>query len=92
MEQLQSTLSKADEAMVSLNDIMAKAGSGEGTLAQLLNDKKLYNNLEMTSKNLSLLLQDLRLNPGRYVKVSVFGGKNKDPYVKPENDPAFEKN
>ena len=45
----------------------------------------------MTSKNLSFLLQDFRLNPSRYVKVSVFGGKNKDPYVKPENDPAYEK-
>ena len=65
--------------------------SGDGTLAKLLNDKALYNNLELTSKNLSLLLQDLRLNPSRYVKVSVFGGGNDDEYVKPEDDPAFKK-
>jgi len=92
IEQLQGTLQNADKAMSNLDGLLTKAGSGDGTLAKLLNDKELYNNLEMTSKNLSLLLQDLRLNPSRYVKVSVFGGKNKDPYVKPEDDPAFKKN
>ncbi len=92
IEQLQETLVNADKAMKNLDGLLIRAGSGDGTLAKLLNDKELYNNLEMTSKNLSLLLQDLRLNPSRYVKVSVFGGKNKDPYVKPEDDPAFKKN
>lgn len=91
IEQLQGTLQNADNAMTNLDGLLTKAGSGDGTLAKLLNDKELYTNLEMTSKNLSLLLQDLRLNPSRYVKVSVFGGKNKDPYVKPEDDPAFKK-
>jgi phospholipid/cholesterol/gamma-HCH transport system substrate-binding protein len=90
IKQLQTTISGADDMMKNLNSLIAKASSGDGTLAKLLNDKKLYNNLEMTSKNMSLLLQDLRLNPSRYVKVSVFGGKNKDKYVKPENDPAFQ--
>ena len=92
IEQLQGTLSNADKAMTNLDNLLTKASSGDGTLAKLLNDQKLYTNLEETSKNLSLLLQDLRLNPSRYVKVSVFGGKNKDPYVKPEDDPAHKKN
>lgn len=92
MTQLQGTITNADAAMNNLNSLMTKASTGDGTLAMLLNDKELYNNLESTSKNLSFLLQDFRLNPSRYVKVSVFGGKNKAPYVKPENDPAFEKN
>lgn len=92
MTQLQGTITNADAAMTNLNSLMTKATSGDGTLSMLLNDKELYNNLESTTKNLSFLLQDFRLNPSRYVKVSVFGGKNKDPYVKPENDPAYEKN
>ncbi|MFT4535584.1 MAG: phospholipid/cholesterol/gamma-HCH transport system substrate-binding protein [Saprospiraceae bacterium] len=91
IKQLQGTITNADAAMKNLNALMSKASNGDGTLAMLLNDKDLYNNLESTSQNLSFLLQDFRLNPGRYVKVSVFGGKNKDPYVKPENDPAYEK-
>jgi len=92
IEQLQGTLSNADKAMQNLNGLLTKASTGDGTMAKLLNDKELYTNLEATSKNLSLLLQDLRLNPSRYVKVSVFGGKNKDPYVLPEDDPANKKN
>ncbi|WP_108803158.1 MlaD family protein [Aquimarina sp. Aq107] len=55
---------------------------GKGTAGKLLKDDKLYNNLEDASKELELLLQDLRLNPTRYVNISVFGKKNK-PYVKP---------
>lgn len=92
MTQLQGTIANADAAMQNLNALMTKASTGDGTLSMLLNDKELYKNLESTSQNLSFLLQDFRLNPSRYVKVSVFGKKNKDPYVKPENDPAFEKN
>lgn len=91
IQQLETTLVSADDAMKNLNNLLAKADSGDGTLSKLLNDRALYENLEMTTKNLSLLLQDFRLNPSRYVKVSVFGRKNNDPYVKPEDDPAFEK-
>lgn len=90
--QLQGTLTNADTAIKSLSSLMTQANSGDGTLAKLINDKELYTNLEMTTKNLSLLLQDLRLNPSRYVKVSVFGKKNKDKYTLPEEDPAFKKN
>lgn len=92
IEQLTGTLANADKAMTNLDMLLTKANKGDGTLSKLLNDKELYTNLEMTSKNLSLLLQDLRLNPSRYVKVSVFGKKNKDPYVRPEDDPAYKKN
>lgn len=91
MGKLQGTLTNADDAMKSLNSLITKASTGDGTLSKLLNDKQLYSNLESTSNNLSLLLQDLRLNPSRYVKVSVFGKKNKKPYTLPEDDPALDK-
>lgn len=89
---LDATLAKANTSFTELSDILNTVKNGDGSLTQLMNDKQLYNNLESTSKNMSLLLQDLRLNPSRYVKVSVFGGKNKDEYVKPANDPAFKEN
>jgi len=91
MNSLNTTAKNAELSVQQLNEVIAKMNSGDGTLARLLNEKELYENLEMTSKNMSLLLQDLRLNPSRYVKVSVFGGKNDDKYVKPEDDPAFKK-
>jgi phospholipid/cholesterol/gamma-HCH transport system substrate-binding protein len=49
----------------------------------------MYTNLTKTSKELELLLQDLRLNPTRYVNVSVFGKKNK-PYVAPVTEQNIE--
>ncbi len=92
MNSLNTTAKSAEVSVKQLNEVIAKMNTGDGTLSKLLNDKALYNNLELTSQNLSLLLQDLRLNPSRYVKVSVFGGKNKDKYVKPVDDPAFNEN
>jgi phospholipid/cholesterol/gamma-HCH transport system substrate-binding protein len=56
-------------------------------LGKLVNDKALYNNLADASRELDLLLQDFRLNPKRYVNVSVFGKKQID-YAVPEEDPA----
>lgn len=89
--QLKQTLEKTDGVMTNLNQVLEKANDGDGSLSRLLNDQDLYANLEMTSQNLALLLQDLRLNPKRYLNVSVFGRKSKQ-YVKPENDPAFDNN
>ena len=54
-------------------------------LPKLLNDKSFSDNIELSTSNLNLLLQDLRLNPRRYLKV--FGKKVPD-YELPENDPA----
>jgi phospholipid/cholesterol/gamma-HCH transport system substrate-binding protein len=51
--------------------------STNGSLGLLLNDKKLYQNLEGTSRSLNTLLDDVRLHPKRYVNISVFGKKDK---------------
>ncbi|WP_395050396.1 MlaD family protein [Flavobacterium sp.] len=75
---LQKTLENVDK-------IMAGIQAGKGTMGKLINDEDLYNNLEKTSKELELLLEDIRFHPTRYVNVSVFGKKNK-PYVAPVND------
>lgn len=77
---LQATMGKIDA-------MMAKIEGSEGSLGKLVNDKALYNNLADASRELDLLLQDFRLNPKRYVNVSVFGKKQKD-YTVPEEDPA----
>jgi phospholipid/cholesterol/gamma-HCH transport system substrate-binding protein len=72
---LQITLEKVDNMLADMN-------AGKGTAGKILKDEALYNNLSQTSKELELLLQDVRLNPTRYVNVSLFGKKNK-PYVAP---------
>ncbi len=87
IEKLSSTLTSADEALAELGGVVQKIKEGEGTLGMLAQDEKLYINLEKTTRNLDLLLQDFRLNPKRYVNVSVFGKKQKE-YTVPEDDPA----
>jgi len=76
VKNLNSTLSKVD-------GLMRDMEAGKGTMGKLMKDEAMYKNLERTSKELELLLQDVRLNPTRYINVSVFGKKNK-PYVSPE--------
>ncbi len=75
VESLKGTLAKVD-------NLMATIDSGNGTMGKLVKDEALYNNLAKTSRELELLLQDVRLNPTRYINVSLFGKKNK-PYVAP---------
>ncbi len=70
--------------LANFDNISADIKNGKGTMGKLLKDEKLYDNLESTSKQLELLLQDLRLNPKRYVHISVFG-KNNKPYEKPSD-------
>lgn len=84
---LDETLASFKKTIDDLNGLLDKMNRGDGTLAKLMKDEALYNNLESASKELDLLLQDFRLNPKRYVNVSVFGKKQKD-YTVPENDPA----
>ncbi|WP_422080671.1 MlaD family protein [Ulvibacterium sp.] len=81
------TLANLESTMTSLNQVMSKINQGDGTLGKLMNNEELYNNLSNASRELDLLLQDFRLNPKRYVNVSVFGKKQKE-YTVPENDPA----
>ncbi|RLD66900.1 MAG: hypothetical protein DRI84_03775 [Bacteroidetes bacterium] len=85
------TINDVDKALISFTEITDKINRGEGTLGQLVQNDTLYFELEKASKELNLLLEDMKLNPSRYVKVSVFGGKNDDPYVSPEESKDSEK-
>jgi phospholipid/cholesterol/gamma-HCH transport system substrate-binding protein len=79
------TVKKLEQTLANVDKIMSDVQAGKGTMGKLMKDEVLYNNFTKTSKELELLLQDLRLNPTRYVNVSLFGKKNK-PYTAPEND------
>lgn len=79
------TVKNLEKTLASVDKLMADMQSGKGTLGKLAKDEALYNNFVKSSKELELLLQDLRLNPTRYINVSLFGKKNK-PYKAPVND------
>jgi phospholipid/cholesterol/gamma-HCH transport system substrate-binding protein len=80
-----STIANLDESIRDFKIVMDKIERGEGTLGQLVNNDTLYNELEAASRELHILLEDIKLNPKRYVRVSVFGGKNNDSYVVPSD-------
>ncbi len=84
---LPGTINKLDGTLNQLNLMLQKIERGDGSLGLLVNDKELYSNLNKSSRELNLLLQDFRLNPKRYVNVSVFGKKQKE-YALPDEDPA----
>jgi len=79
------TVRNLEKTLASVDKIMADMEAGKGTLGKLAKDDALYSNFAKSAKELELLLQDLRLNPTRYVNVSLFGKKNK-PYKVPVND------
>jgi phospholipid/cholesterol/gamma-HCH transport system substrate-binding protein len=88
MKELNSTMADAKVTFQQLSLITKDLQNGQGTLGKMMKDPSLYENLNRTTKNLDLFLQDFRLNPKRYVNVSVFGKKQKE-YVVPYDDPAF---
>ena len=73
--QLSSTLRKADACITELNRLLEGLNNGKGTIGQLLQDDTLHNGLLATNREVQHLINDLYLNPQRYVRVSVFGRK-----------------
>lgn len=67
------------ETSSKLKGVMTGLEQGEGSLGALLKNDTLYSNLQQASHELDLLLEDLRLNPNRYVHLSLFGKKDKQP-------------
>jgi phospholipid/cholesterol/gamma-HCH transport system substrate-binding protein len=60
-----------------LNLVMARLESTDNTLGNLLNDDHLYYSISQLSDNLNLLMNDIRINPERYLNFSAidFGRK-----------------
>ena len=53
-----------------------KIQKGEGSLGMLVHDARLYTNLSSASKELDALIRDLKTNPGKYLKLSIFVKKD----------------
>ena len=87
--QIASTVNNFNNVLLQFNTMLDTVNNGDGTLSKLLHDKELYDNLTATTKELHDLLEDVKLNPKRYVHVSMFGKKDKG-YVGPVNEPLEE--
>ncbi len=78
---LKQTLDTLNAAVENFKKGSEKINSKDGSLGLLLNDKKLYENLESTTNKINILLDDIRVHPKRYVNISVFGKKDKGDYI-----------
>jgi phospholipid/cholesterol/gamma-HCH transport system substrate-binding protein len=71
-EQIQATLTRADSVFARLDRITAQLESGKGSLGILLSDSTFAVRAQGVLAQLNLLLRDLRENPRRYVRLSIF--------------------
>ncbi len=69
------TVQQVDLTIRDLRTISNGIANGQGSLGLLLNDPKLYQNLNNTANSADKLLIDLQANPKRYVHFSLFGSK-----------------
>ena len=66
------TFTQINSTLVDMQDILQKVNNGHGTLGMLMNDDSLYMELNRSATALDSLLNDVRKNPKRYVKFSLF--------------------
>jgi len=72
-----ATINNANESLAKFNEVMTKVNQGQGSLGLLINNDTLYYNLERSSEDLDKLVEDMRLNPQRYLHFSIFGRSGK---------------
>ena len=68
-------LTNLDSTISNLNNITNRLNQGEGTIGKLIYNDALFENLDNATKNLEELIEDIKLNPKRYVHFSIFGKK-----------------
>jgi phospholipid/cholesterol/gamma-HCH transport system substrate-binding protein len=68
---LKRTIEQVNTAIGNFNSVLTDVQNGKGSLGKLMKDDKLYYNLQSASKNLDLLIRDIKIHPDRYLNFSV---------------------
>jgi len=69
---INSTLDSLQVLSASLQSTAQALNRGQGTAGKLMTDKQLYDNLTRSVENLDALVKDIKANPKKYVKFSLF--------------------
>lgn len=67
-----SLLTRADNSLRSVEEVAVRVGSGEGTAGRLLNDRELYDRMIRMVEDMDALVKDVKENPRKYIKFSLF--------------------
>ena len=68
----QALTTELQTASTRFNSLLTKVESGDGTMAKLINDPGLYNDIRKIAMRVDSLMLDLMKNPRKYLKFSVF--------------------
>jgi ABC-type transport system involved in resistance to organic solvents, periplasmic component len=68
----EQSVNNLNSTLENINTLSLKLNSKDNSLGLLLNDSLLYNNLNRTMENASGLLFDVKQNPKKYVRFSLF--------------------
>lgn len=77
---LANTVKNLDELILKFKQLASGLQAGNGSLGKFLKDDNLYDNLENATKELELLLLDIKLHPARYRRIL---SKKEIPYEEP---------
>jgi len=68
-------ISKLNSTVSNFNLTLNKINNGNGSVSKLLENDAIFNNLEKATSELEALINDIKVNPNRYVHFSIFGKK-----------------
>jgi phospholipid/cholesterol/gamma-HCH transport system substrate-binding protein len=71
-KQLSTFLNTSSESANELNSLLSNLNAGKGSLGNIVKSDSLYKSLNKTISSIDSLVIDIKANPKRYVKVSVF--------------------
>ena len=75
-DELDLVIENLSKSSTNINSITSEIKSGNGLVNKVVYDEVFVESLDQISSNINLLLEDLRMNPKRYVHFSLFGKKN----------------
>ena len=70
--QLQETIANLESTSRELKSFTQRLNQSDGTVGRLLNEDGLYNRIDSVTTSLDALIRDIKANPKKYVKLSLF--------------------
>jgi phospholipid/cholesterol/gamma-HCH transport system substrate-binding protein len=71
-EKMDRLTGRLDSLRAVVQSTASRVENGEGTLGKLVRDDQLYTELSSTAQSLRALIEDIKKNPKKYLKVSIF--------------------
>ena len=71
-QNLERLSARLDSLRGEVQSVVGKVDHGDGTLARLINDHALYDDVRTSVNSLNALIEDIKKNPRKYINLSIF--------------------